>query len=487
MGDVTTPMLETPRLLLKPLALEDADAVQALFAHWEIVRYLNGLVPWPYPPDGALTYYRDVALPAIARGDEWVWTLRLKTDPAQIIGSIGLKRSDDENRGFWLGLPWHGRGLMTEAADAVTDFWFERLKFPVLRVPKAVANTASRRISEKQGMRVIAVVERDYVSGRAAAEIWEVTAAEWRLRRARSLLAAHFEPTPLVRAASLSTAGRDVYLKNDTLLPTGSFKVRGAIYALSANLARGPLREVIAASTGNHGAAVAFAGQRLGLQVRIFLPANPNPVKAARIRALGATLIEGGDDLSAAIDAAYAYAARTGAFFLHDAADPDVPVGTATIGAELIEQLPDVEVVYVPMGDTALIRGVAAAVKARRPTARIVGVVAADAPAYYLSWKDGGVVETATANTIADGLAVRRPLAPNVAAIRELVDEVETVSEGEMMDAIALLNTREGIVAEPAAAAATAAILKHANRGGALVALVTGCNAAPDLTIRPGA
>jgi RimJ/RimL family protein N-acetyltransferase len=241
-------VLETPRLVLKPLALEDAEAVQALFPHWEIVRYLNRLVPWPYPPDGALTFFRDIALPAIARGDEWIWTLRLKTDPAQIIGSIGLKRSDDENRGFWLGLPWHGRGLMTEAADAVTHFWFEQLQFPVLRVPKAVANKASRRISEKQGMRVIAVVERDYVSGRGTAEIWEITAAEWRLRRARSLLAAYFEPTPLVRAESLSKAGRDVYLKNETLLPTGSFKVRGAIYALSANLARGPLREVIAAA-----------------------------------------------------------------------------------------------------------------------------------------------------------------------------------------------------------------------------------------------
>jgi RimJ/RimL family protein N-acetyltransferase len=72
MEDVTTPVLETPRLLLKPLALEDAEAVQALFAHWEIVRYLNGIVPWPYPPDGALTYFRDIALPAIARGDEWI-------------------------------------------------------------------------------------------------------------------------------------------------------------------------------------------------------------------------------------------------------------------------------------------------------------------------------------------------------------------------------------------------------------------------------
>jgi RimJ/RimL family protein N-acetyltransferase len=90
-----------------------------------------------------------------------------------------------ENRGFWLGLPWHGRGLMTEAADAVTDYWFDVLKFPVLRIPKAAANIASRRISEKQGMRLVATEEREYVSGRTTAEIWEITADEWRAHRGR--------------------------------------------------------------------------------------------------------------------------------------------------------------------------------------------------------------------------------------------------------------------------------------------------------------
>src|SRR5262245_30206506 len=161
---MSTPPLETRRLVLRPLAVEDADAVQALFPQWDVVRYLNAIVPWPYPADGALTYIRDIALPAIARGDEWIWTLRLKDEPDHIIGSIGLKRGTEENRGFWLGLPWHGQGLMIEAADAVTDFWFDELQFPLLRAPKAVANAASRRVSEKQGMRVIAVVERTYVS-----------------------------------------------------------------------------------------------------------------------------------------------------------------------------------------------------------------------------------------------------------------------------------------------------------------------------------
>src|SRR5262244_2629099 len=97
-----TPELETARLLLRPLELADAAQAQLLFPQWEIVRYLNRKVPWPYPPDGALTFYRDVALPAVERGEAWHWTLQLKSNPGQMIGSIGLMRSEKENRGFWI-------------------------------------------------------------------------------------------------------------------------------------------------------------------------------------------------------------------------------------------------------------------------------------------------------------------------------------------------------------------------------------------------
>lgn len=177
------PMLQTKRLVLRPVEFADAAQIQMLFPHWEIVRYLRNAVPWPYPPDGALYYLREMALPAMERGEAWHWTLRLKTDPAQLIGFISLMRNENENRGFWIGLPWQGRGLMSEACDAVTDYWFEVLKFPVLRAPKAIVNAPSRRISEKQGMRVIATEDRDYVSGRMLSEIWEITAEEWRARK----------------------------------------------------------------------------------------------------------------------------------------------------------------------------------------------------------------------------------------------------------------------------------------------------------------
>jgi RimJ/RimL family protein N-acetyltransferase len=178
-----TPPLETPRLLLRPLELADASQAQILFPQWEIVKYLANKVPWPYPPDGALTYYRDFALPAVERGDEWYWTIRLKDRPDVMIGSISLRKGETENRGFWIAPPWQGQGLMTEACEVVTDYWFDTLKFPVLRVPKAIANTASRRISERQGMRVVAIEERDYVCGRLPSEIWEITADEWRARQ----------------------------------------------------------------------------------------------------------------------------------------------------------------------------------------------------------------------------------------------------------------------------------------------------------------
>ncbi len=177
------PQFETPRLILRPLELGDAARTQELFPHWEIVRLLAAQVPWPFPPDGVERYYREQALPAMERGDEWHWTIRLKSSPEQHIGAIGLFRQGEDNRGFWLGQPWQGQGLMTEAVVPVTDFWFDVLGMPVLRAPKATTNLPSRRVSEKTGMRLVGTTEKDYVSGRLLSEIWEITASEWRERR----------------------------------------------------------------------------------------------------------------------------------------------------------------------------------------------------------------------------------------------------------------------------------------------------------------
>jgi RimJ/RimL family protein N-acetyltransferase len=179
-----TPQLETKRLILRPLEVADADDTQRWFPHWEIVRLLDKRVPWPYPEDGALSFYREVALPAIARGDQWHWSLRLKEDPAHLIGGIALFKAEDNNRGFWIGSPWQRQGFMTEAVDRVTDFWFDELGFPEIRVTKAVLNAASRRISEKSGMRLVGRSVKSYVSGELESEIWAMNTREWRKRRA---------------------------------------------------------------------------------------------------------------------------------------------------------------------------------------------------------------------------------------------------------------------------------------------------------------
>jgi threonine dehydratase len=309
-----------------------------------------------------------------------------------------------------------------------------------------------------------------------AKEIWPTLAA---IEQARKFLSEHFTPTRLVEAQAVSrAAGRPVHLKLEMELPTSSFKVRGALWALSEKLRTTSLKEVVASSTGNHGAAVAYAAQKLGVKAAIFLPAKNNPVKRAKIASLNADIIEKGSvDLAAAWKAAEEYSAKTGAYFLNDATDPVLPAGPARIGLEILEQLPTAEEIYVPMGDTALIRGVASAIKQTKAVVRIIGVQAETAPSYALSWQNGVAIETETCETIADGLATRTPDPNNVISIRKLVDDVVLISDEEMLRAIAMLLFEEHIVAEPAGAAATAAILKRRSASKKVaVALVTGAN-----------
>jgi threonine dehydratase len=307
------------------------------------------------------------------------------------------------------------------------------------------------------------------------------------IREVRNILSAHLHITSLKPAHLSRAAAAQVHLKMETELPTASFKPRGALAALSINLRQRPIAEVTASSTGNHGAAVAWAAATLGIPATIFLPGNPNPVKKDKIGQLGARIVEaGGPDLADAFLLAKEYSSRPGVYFLNDATDPDLPMGPATIGLEILEQLPEVRCLYVPMGDTALIRGVATAVKQVNRAIRIVGVQAERAPSYYLSWKQGAPVPTKTCDTSADGLATRTPEAQNVTSIRELVDDIILVSEQQLLDAIHSLFVSEGVLAEPAGAAATAAYGQRPSTDGPAVLLITGANITDEVRFRAG-
>lgn len=308
------------------------------------------------------------------------------------------------------------------------------------------------------------------------------------VQEAKTLLAQWLRPTRLLRSEKLSTRfGRNVYLKLESEQPTGSFKVRGALYALWHRMQDGAVREVVASSTGNHGAAVAYAAQKLGVPAKIFLPAEHNQRKRAIIESLGATVVVGGRDISEGFDAAVAYADRHGAYALNDSTDEHLPHGPATIALEIDEQARDIGWIFVPVGDTALLRGIAAGLRDVGSQAKIIGVQAKNAPAYSLSWRAGKVVTTDTCDTIADGLATRIPLASSVQSIRESAAEMRLVTDEEMLSAVRQLSIDENVIAEPSGAASLAALLQSPPPGaGGVVLLITGSNVTDDVRRRAG-
>ncbi|MBD2793454.1 GNAT family N-acetyltransferase [Xenorhabdus szentirmaii] len=172
--------LETERLLLKKIASDDAPQIQQKFPHWEIVKYLDSnAVPWPYPDDAAEYFVNNIAHPAIQSGKAWIWSIRMKNNPDELIGVIGLYDNPNNNRGFWLSFEYQGQGLMREACEKVTDYWFHILDQPVLRTQKASINQSSKKISSEQGARIIKVEKKRYVSGTYDNETWEITREEW--------------------------------------------------------------------------------------------------------------------------------------------------------------------------------------------------------------------------------------------------------------------------------------------------------------------
>jgi RimJ/RimL family protein N-acetyltransferase len=181
-----TPVLHTSRLILRPVRAKDAPVIQRRFPKWEIVQYLNTNVPWPYPPDGAASFIAN-CLEEMARGEKSYWAIVPRKGPADLIGMIELRPDDGESRdqrGFWLDPEYQRQGLMMEAADRVTAYAFQELRWPHLWLTNAQDNHASRRIKEKQGAQLVDLKRGRFVGGEATHMIWLLTRTAWIGRQA---------------------------------------------------------------------------------------------------------------------------------------------------------------------------------------------------------------------------------------------------------------------------------------------------------------
>jgi threonine dehydratase len=296
---------------------------------------------------------------------------------------------------------------------------------------------------------------------------------------AREILGNIVPQSRVVRARSLSEpSGANVFLFLENEGPIGTFKLRGAYYTLHQRMQKSKIHGVVTASSGNHGLAIAYAAKLLGMPARVYLPVGVNPAKRARIVQQCAEVVEAGAFVEESRDQAANFARESGWLNIFDGQDDGLTIGAATIGIEIIEQVPTADVIWVPIGDSTLIRGVAFAAKYLRRDVRVIGVQAERAPAYYLSFHAGRALSTDFSDTVADGLAVRETHEDNVRELVKLVDDIQLVSDDEMLRALRHLLLEEHVLAEPAAAASTAAFVKTDGSfsGKNVVLVVSGAN-----------
>jgi threonine dehydratase len=271
-------------------------------------------------------------------------------------------------------------------------------------------------------------------------------------------------------------------LKIETLNPIRSFKGRGADHFVRQARARGDERPMVCASAGNWGQAMAYVGRKRGERMNIFAAESVNPLKASRIRQLGAHLHLQGRDFDAAKEFARAYCTQHAAWMVEDGLEPEISEGAGSIALELLAAAPAPDVVLVPLGNGALLNGMARWIKAAAPATRVIGVAARGAPAMARSWAAGRPMIEDEATTIADGVAVRIPIAEAVIDMLPLVDEVRMVADAVMIDAMRLVHQHVGAVMEPAGVLGIAALLdgKAAFSGRHVATVLCGSNLAED-------
>jgi threonine dehydratase len=292
--------------------------------------------------------------------------------------------------------------------------------------------------------------------------------------------------TPLDRSRSLSEpAGGEVLVKAENLQRTGSFKIRGAYNLISRLDEDGRKAGVVAASAGNHAQGVALAATLSKTSSTVFMPVAAALPKVEATKRYGAEVVLTGKDFGEAFSAAVEHARKEGAVFVHPYDDPDIIAGQGTIGLEIVEQADDFNTVIVPVGGGGLISGVATAIKNLRPNCRVVGVQAKGAAAFPPSLEKGAPVTLTHLSTICDGIAANSPGDLTLAHVKEFVDEVTTVSDEAIAEALVFAAERMKLVLEPAAAAGIAALLQgEALITPPVVILVSGGNIDPLLLLR---
>lgn len=299
------------------------------------------------------------------------------------------------------------------------------------------------------------------------------------IKKAQEVISAQIKATPLLEIPSITNQlGMQVLLKAENLQRAGSFKVRGALNKMAALTDEERSRGVIAASAGNHAQGVALAAQSLGIRAVICMPEGAPISKVEATQNYGAEVVLHGPTYDDAYDKAVELQAAHGYTFMHGFDDPHTIAGQGTIGLEIMEQMPNVATVVVPIGGGGLMSGVAVAIKSINPAVRVVGVQAAGAPAMFLSKQKGDLVTTESVHTIADGIAIKRPGKLNWELIRQYVDDVVLVDEEEIALSILYLLERAKLTVEGAGAVGMAALLgnKISNLQGPVCVILSGGN-----------
>ena len=291
---------------------------------------------------------------------------------------------------------------------------------------------------------------------------------------ARKIVYKHLKPSPLLQSAALSRlVGAEVYVKCENLLPTGAFKVRGGLNLVSQLPEAEKLRGVITASTGNHGQSVAFAARTYGVKAVIGAPVGNNPYKLQAMRDLGAEVVEVGRDFDEAREWVQNEAAKQGYRYIHSANEPLLIAGVGTASLEIVEEVPDLDYILVPVGAGSGACGHCIGAKGVNPKIQVIGVQAEDAAAVYHTWKTGRFSPTEKIGTFAEGLATRIPFGLPYKIMKARMDDMVLVSDEELKQAIRFYLDTIHQLAEGAGAAPLAAALKLKERlAGKKVALV---------------